>query len=54
MIDVRNSGALLLDRDLPVEIGRHMAEFADHRLDFGHLAALLVDLEALQADHCIS
>jgi hypothetical protein len=31
-----------------------MAEFADHHLDFGHLAALLVDLEALQADDCIS
>ncbi len=54
MIDVGDPGALLLDRDLAVEIGRHIAEFADHRLDFGHLAALFFNLEALQADDCVS
>ena len=54
MVDVGDAGALLLDGDLPVEVGRHMVEFADHRLDIGDLASLLVDLEALQADQCVA
>ena len=54
MIDVGDAGALLLDGDLPVEVRRHLVEVADHRLDLGDLAALLFDLEALQADYCVA
>jgi hypothetical protein len=54
MVDVGDAGTLLLDRDLPVEIPRHLVKIADHRLDLGDLAALLFDLEALQADDCVA
>ena len=54
MVGVGDAGALLLDRNLAVEVGGHLAEFADHHLDLGHLTALLLDFEALQAAHCIS
>src|SRR5262245_54253602 len=54
MIDVGDAGAFLLDGDLPVEIGGHVIEVADHRLDFGDLPALLFDFEALQADQCVA
>ena len=54
MVDVGDAGALLLDGDLPVEVRGHMVKFADHRLDIGDLAALLLDFEALQADQCVA
>ena len=54
MIDVGYAGALLLDRDLPVEVHRHMVKIADHGLDLGDLTALLLNVEALQADHCVA
>src|SRR5665213_2722920 len=47
---VVNAGAVLLDLDLAVELGRDAVEFSDHGLDLRHLAALLVDLKLLQAD----
>ncbi len=54
MIDVGDAGALLLDGDLPVEVRGHMIEVADHGFDLGDLAALLLNLEALQADQCVA
>jgi hypothetical protein len=31
-----------------------MVKLADHGLDLGDLAALLLNFEALQADHCVA
>src|SRR6185312_2777021 len=54
VVDVGYAGPLLLDRDLAVEVASHMVEVADHGLDLGNLPALLLDLKALQADHCVA
>ena len=54
MVNVGDAGALLLHRNLPVEIHGHVVELGDHGFDIGNLAALLVDLEALQTDDCIA
>ena len=45
-----DAGAVLLELDLAVEIGRHALEFGDHALDLRDLAPLLVDLKFLQAN----
>ena len=45
-----DAGAVLLDLDLAVELGRDALELGDHGLDLRDLAALLVDLKFLQAD----
>ena len=47
-------GETWLDGDLPIEIGGHMIELANHGLDLGDLTALFVDFEALQADDCVA
>jgi hypothetical protein len=31
-----------------------MVKVSDHGLDLGNLPALLLNLEALQADHCVA
>ena len=54
MIGVGDACALLLDGDLPVEVLRHLVEVADHRLDLGDLALLLLNLEALQPAYCVA
>ncbi len=43
-------GAVLLGLDLAVEVGGHALELADHVLDVGDLARLLVSLEAFQPE----
>jgi len=45
-----NAGALLLRLDLAIEVAGDSLEFADHDLDLSDLAALLIDLEPLQAN----
>ena len=47
---IANAGAVFLGLDLPVEVARHPVEFADHMLEVGDLALLLVGGEALQAE----
>ena len=54
VIDVGDAGPLLLDRDLAVEIDRHVVKVADHGFDIGDLAALFLDFEAFQADQCVA
>src|SRR5436305_14434438 len=43
-------GALLLGRDLAIEVGRHAVEISDHAFDLRNPAPLLVDLEFPQAN----
>jgi len=47
-----NVRSVLLDHDLPVGIIGHALELGDHHLDLRHLAALFINLKALQADQC--
>ena len=54
MTDIGDSGARLLDGDLPVEFHRHALEIGHHHLDLGHAPALLIDLEAAQADQRVT
>ena len=54
MRGVADAAPLLLGDDLVVEFLRHALELGDHRLDLRDLPALLVDLEALQADQPIT
>ena len=49
-----DSGAVLLDLDLALEIGGHALELGDHGLDLRDLAPLLVDLKLLQANERLS
>src|SRR6185295_3910610 len=47
---IMDAGAVLLDRDLAVEVGRHAVEIRDHAFDLRNAAPLLVDLEFSQAN----
>ena len=47
---IMDAGALLLGRDLAVEVPGHALELRDHGLDLGDFAPLLVYLEFLQAN----
>ena len=57
MRGIRDTRLLLLGCDFGLQIGGHALEIRNHHLDLRHTAALLVDLEALQAKsacHAIS
>ena len=45
-----DAGAVLLGLDLAFEVAGDALELGDHAFDLRDLAALLVDLEFLQAD----
>ena len=45
-----DTGAVLLELDLALELVRDAVELGHHRLDLGDLAPLLVDLKFFQAD----
>ena len=50
MAGIVDTGAVLLDLDLAVELAGDAVELGDHRLDLRDLAPLFVDLKLLQAD----
>ena len=54
MPGIVDAGAILLDTNFALEIGRHALEFGDHGFDLRDLAALFVDLKLLQANERLS
>src|SRR5579871_4957624 len=51
MLGVADAGPCLFGSDLAIELARIPRELADHQLDAGKVAALLLDCEAFETDN---
>src|SRR5262249_7966579 len=54
MRGIVDTGTILLDLDLALELTGNAVELGDHRFDLGDLAPLFVDLELLQTDKSLA
>jgi hypothetical protein len=48
MSPVANAGAIFLELDLPLQIGRHLIEFANNSFEILDLPRFLLDLATLE------
>ncbi|GHA28133.1 hypothetical protein GCM10007989_25170 [Devosia pacifica] len=54
MRDVGDTGLLMLDLDLLIELGRHALEVGDHHFNLRQLPTLLIDLKFLEPNEALA